>query len=172
MPTLQSRHPPRALLSVAVNWVRGRLVLHAGAAIGFQMAANLLHHLLRLPLRWFERRHLGDIVSRFGSLAPVQGLLTQGFAVALVDGVMAVTTLMMMIAYSGTLTLVVCGALLLYGLLRLATLAEYRRRQQATIAAAAEEEEVICACRQGRLRRHPTSAHSRNRGAPAVQTAR
>ena len=132
-----------ALLSVAVNWVRGRLVLHAGAAIGFQMAANLLHHLLRLPLRWFERRHLGDIVSRFGSLAPVQGLLTQGFAVALVDGVMAVTTLMMMIAYSGTLTLVVCGALLLYGLLRLATLAEYRRRQQATIAAAAEEETVF-----------------------------
>jgi ATP-binding cassette subfamily B protein RaxB len=132
-----------ALLSVAVSWVRGRLVLHAGAAIGFQMTANLLHHLLRLPLRWFERRHLGDIVSRFGSLAPVQGLLTQGFAVALVDGVMAVTTLAMMIAYSGTLTVVVCGALTLYGLLRLATLAEYRRRQQATIAAAAEEETVF-----------------------------
>jgi len=132
-----------ALLSVAVNWVRGRLVLHAGASIGYQMAANLLHHLLRLPLRWFERRHLGDIVSRFGSLAPVQGLLTQGFAVALVDGVMAVTTLAMMIAYSGTLTAIVCGALLAYGVLRLATLAEYRRRQQATIAAAADEETVF-----------------------------
>lgn len=129
-----------ALLSVAVTWVRGRLVLHAGAAIGYQMAANLLHHLLRLPLRWFERRHLGDIVSRFGSLAPVQGLLTQGFAVAVVDGVMAVTTLAMMIAYSGALTLIVGAALGLYALLRLATLAEYRRRQQATIAAAAEEE--------------------------------
>ena len=132
-----------ALLSVAVSWVRGRLVLHAGASIGYQMAANLLHHLLRLPLRWFERRHLGDIVSRFGSLAPVQGLLTQGFAVALVDGVMAVTTFAMMIAYSGTLTGIVCVALFLYGCLRLATLAEYRRRQQATIVAAAEEETVF-----------------------------
>ena len=128
------------LLSVLVTWIRGRLVLHAGAAIGYQMAANLLHHLLRLPLRWFERRHLGDIVSRFGSLAPVQGLLTQGFAVAVVDGIMALTTLAMMIAYSGTLTLIVCAALAACALLRAATLAEYRRRQQAAIVAAAEEE--------------------------------
>ena len=132
-----------ALLSTAVTWVRGRLVLHVGAMVGYQMTANLLHHLLRLPSDWFARRHLGDIVSRFGSLGPVQGLLTQGFAVALVDGVMALTTLAMMIAYSGTLTAIVCGALGLYALLRVATLAEHRRRQQATIVAAAEEETVF-----------------------------
>ncbi|MCC5872891.1 MAG: peptidase domain-containing ABC transporter [Gammaproteobacteria bacterium] len=129
-----------ALLRVAVTWVRGRLVLHAGEAIGFQMGSNLLHHLLRLPLPWFERRHLGDIVSRFGSLAPVQGLLTEGFAVALVDGLMAVTTLAIMLLYSPQLTAVVLLALLIYGLLRLATLPVLRRRQQALIAAGAEEE--------------------------------
>ncbi|MCC5887910.1 MAG: peptidase domain-containing ABC transporter [Gammaproteobacteria bacterium] len=129
-----------ALLRVAVTWLRGRLVMHAGEAIGFQMGSNLLHHLLRLPLPWFERRHLGDIVSRFGSLAPVQGLLTEGFAVALVDGLMAFTTLIIMLLYSPKLTAVVLLALLLYGLLRLATLPLLRRRQQALIAAGAEEE--------------------------------
>lgn len=129
-----------ALLRVAVTWVRGRLVMHAGEAIGFQMGSNLLHHLLRLPLPWFERRHLGDIVSRFGSLAPVQGLLTEGFAVALVDGLMALTTLAVMLLYSPQLTAVVLSALLLYGLLRLATLPVLRRREQALIAAGAEEE--------------------------------
>ena len=129
-----------ALLRVAVTWVRGRLVMHAGEAIGFQMGSNLLHHLLRLPLPWFERRHLGDIVSRFGSLAPVQGLLTEGFAVALVDGLMAFTTLAIMLLYSPQLTAVVLLALLLYGLLRLATLPLLRRREQALIAAGAEEE--------------------------------
>lgn len=129
-----------ALLRVAVTWVRGRLVLHAGEAIGFQMGSNLLYHLLRLPLPWFERRHLGDIVSRFGSLAPVQGLLTEGFAVALVDGLMAFTTLLIMFWYSPTLTAVVLLALLLYALLRLASLPALRRRQQALISAAADEE--------------------------------
>ena len=129
-----------ALLRVAVTWVRGRLVLHAGEAMGFQMGSNLLHHLLRLPLPWFERRHLGDIVSRFGSLGPVQGLLTEGFAVALVDGLMAVTTLAMMLFYSPALTAVVLLALALYALLRLATLPLLRRRQQAQIAAGADEQ--------------------------------
>lgn len=132
-----------ALLRVAVTWVRGRLVLHAGEAMGFQMAGNLLQHLLRLPLPWFERRHLGDIVSRFGSLGPVQGLLTEGFAVALVDGVMALLTLAMMWFYSPALTAVVLLALGLYALLRLATLPELRRRQQAQIAAGADEEAVF-----------------------------
>jgi ATP-binding cassette subfamily B protein RaxB len=128
------------LLRTAVSWVRGRLVLHAGEAIGFQMASNLLHHLLRLPLPWFERRHLGDVVSRFGSLAPVQGLLTEGFAVTVVDGVMAIATLAMMLLYSPMLTAVVLAVLALYALLRLATLPVVRRRQQALIAAAADEE--------------------------------
>lgn len=129
-----------ALLRTAVTWVRGRLVLHAGQAIGFQMASNLLHHLLRLPLPWFERRHLGDVVSRFGSLAPVQDLITQGFATALVDGLMACTTLAMMLLYSPRLTLVVLAALALYALLRLALLPSVRRRQQATIVARADEQ--------------------------------
>ncbi len=129
-----------AMLRVWVTWVRGRLVLHAGEAIGFQMGSNLLQHLLRLPLPWFERRHLGDIVSRFGSLTPVQGLLTEGFAVALVDGLMAVVTLMVMFIYSPLLTAVVLIAVLLYACTRLATLPMLRRRQQAQIAAAADEE--------------------------------
>jgi ATP-binding cassette subfamily B protein RaxB len=132
-----------ALLRVAVSWVRGRLVLHAGEAAGFQMASNLLHHLLRLPLPWFERRHLGDVVSRFGSLAPVRELLTEGFAVTVVDGLMAVTTLVMMFFYSATLTGVVLAALAGYALVRLATLPALRRRQQTAIVAAADEETVF-----------------------------
>lgn len=132
-----------ALLRVLVTWVRGRLVLHAAEAMGFQMASNLLHHLLRLPLPWFERRHLGDIVSRFGSLGPVQSLLTEGFAMALVDGVMALLTLAMMWFYSPQLTAVVLLALLMYAVLRLATLPLLRRREQAQIAAGADEEAVF-----------------------------
>ena len=131
------------LLRSAINWVRARLVLHAGHAISFQTSSNLLHHLLRLPLPWFERRHLGDVVSRFASLAPVQGVLTEGLAVAVVDAIMALTTLIMLLLYSGKLTLVVLAALLLYVALRLMTIPVFRRLQQASIATAAREETVF-----------------------------
>ncbi|MEE4361985.1 MAG: peptidase domain-containing ABC transporter [Pseudomonadales bacterium] len=131
------------LLRVAVTWVRGRLVLHLGESIGFQMQGNLLRHLLRLPIGWFERRHLGDIVSRFGSLAPVQALLTEGCVIALVDGVMALTTLGMMLLYAPALTAVVLVALLAYALLRALTVPRLRELQQARIAAGADEETVF-----------------------------
>jgi ATP-binding cassette subfamily B protein RaxB len=36
---------------------------------GFRVAA----HPLRLPVSWFEKHHIGDIMSRFGSLVPVEG---------------------------------------------------------------------------------------------------
>ena len=31
-----------------------------GGALNFQMGANLFNHLVRLPLEWFEKRHIGD----------------------------------------------------------------------------------------------------------------
>lgn len=36
---------------------------------GFRVAA----HPVRLPVSWFEKHHIGDIMSRFGSLVPVEG---------------------------------------------------------------------------------------------------
>ena len=45
-----------------------------GNALNFQMSANLFNHLVRLPLEWFEKRHIGDIVSRFGATGPIQHL--------------------------------------------------------------------------------------------------
>ena len=132
-----------AVLRTLVTWVRGRLVLHLGELVGFQMQGNLLHHLLRLPLPWFERRQLGDVVSRFGSLAPVQGLLTDGAAVGLVDGVMAAATLAMMLLYSPALAGVVLAAVAAYASVRLVSLPRLRELQQASIAAAADEETVF-----------------------------
>ncbi len=86
-----------------------------------QMGVNLLRHLLRLPMNYFESRHVGDIVSRFGSLAQIRERITTGFVETLVDGVMAITVLVMMALYSLKLTAVVLGAIALYTLVRLAS---------------------------------------------------
>ncbi|MGH8076121.1 MAG: cysteine peptidase family C39 domain-containing protein, partial [Lysobacter sp.] len=56
------------LLNTAMLWVRARLILSLSYSLGFQTAINLFRHTIYLPLAWFEKRHLGDVVSRFGSL--------------------------------------------------------------------------------------------------------
>jgi ATP-binding cassette subfamily B protein RaxB len=56
---------------------------------------------------WFEKRHLGDVVSRFGSISTIQHTLTTGFIETILDGLFAIATLAMMLIYSSHLTVVV-----------------------------------------------------------------
>ncbi len=118
-----------AVISVITNAVRSWLILRLSSLLNMQMGVNLLRHLLRLPMNYFESRHVGDIVSRFGSLAQIRERITTGFVETLVDGVMAITVLIMMLLYSVKLTLVVLAAITLYTLVRLAL---YRPLHQAT----------------------------------------
>ncbi len=118
-----------AVISVVTDAVRSWLILRLSSLLSMQMGVNLLRHLLRLPMNYFESRHIGDIVSRFGSLAQIRERITTGFVETLVDGVMAITVLIMMLIYSVKLTAVVLGAILLYALVRLAL---YRSLHQAT----------------------------------------
>lgn len=61
---------------------------------------------------------MGDIVSRFGSLQPVQNVLTKGLVSAIIDGLLSIMTLALMCMYSLKLTMLVCFVLALYCLLR------------------------------------------------------
>ena len=118
-----------AIISVVTNAVRSWLILRLSSLLNMQMGVNLLQHLLRLPMNYFESRHIGDIVSRFGSLAQIRERITTGFVETLVDGVMAITVLIMMALYSLKLTIVVLVAIALYTIVRLAL---YRPLHQAT----------------------------------------
>ncbi|HRK57669.1 MAG TPA: cysteine peptidase family C39 domain-containing protein, partial [Burkholderiaceae bacterium] len=106
------------LIQVALGIARSWVVLFVSTHLGLQWSARVLSHLLRLPTSWFERRHLGDVVSRFGAVNVIEKTLTTNFLEAIVDGLLAVTTLAMMLIYSGQLTAVVLVSMLAYGVLR------------------------------------------------------
>lgn len=125
------------LVSVATNALRGVMILFAGSSLSFHMAGALVRHLVYLPLDWFQKRHLGDMVSRFRSLQPVQALFTQGVVTVVVDGVMAVTTGAMMFLYSPRLAWIVCGAVTLYLVGRLLLYPAIRRRTMELILSGA-----------------------------------
>ena len=83
------------LLMVATTAIRSLIILILQNTLQFQLAGRLFHHLIRLPLAYFEKRHIGDILSRFTSLDPIRNLMAQGLVTAVIDGLMAVATLVM-----------------------------------------------------------------------------
>ena len=127
------------LIQLVADVIRSFAVMHLTNKMGFQFAVNIYRHLLKLPLEYFSKRHIGDIVSRFGSQAGIRNFLTSGIVSAVLDGIMAAATLVMMLIYSRLLTLIILAAVALYGIVRLSTFGWLRRRTEEQIVAAAKE---------------------------------
>lgn len=125
------------LVETGTRALREFVILHVSNRLNIQMAANLFRHLIRLPMDYFAKRHIGDIVSRFGSLDTVRQLLTTGLIAAVVDGIMAVITLVAMFIYDTRLTLIVLVSVTLYALLRLALYRPLRLLTEERIVASA-----------------------------------
>lgn len=128
------------LMQQAVTLLRGWVLMALGANLKLQWNANAYTHLLRLPAAWFEKRHLGDVVSRFGSIDAIQRTLTTSFLEAILDGLMAAVTLLLMALYSPLLCAVAVAAMALYGLGRWAWFAPLRRATEEQIVHAAKQQ--------------------------------
>ncbi len=106
------------LLRVTIGLLRGWALIYLSTRLAQQWVGNVFSHLLKLPLDFFARRHLGDVVSRMGSVRNIQRTLTTSFVEALIDGFMAAVTLAMMVIYSAKLALITLLAVGLYLALR------------------------------------------------------
>ena len=106
------------LIQVVVSGVRAWIGVYLSTRFNLRLLTALFNHLLKLPLDWFEKRNIGDIVSKFRSVDVIQKTLSTTFVETFIDGVMVLITLAVMAFYSLKLTMVVLSAALLYALLR------------------------------------------------------
>jgi ATP-binding cassette, subfamily B, bacterial CvaB/MchF/RaxB len=102
------------LIQQGTALLRSWLLMVINTSIGLQWKANVFAHMTRLPLSYFQNRHLGDIVSRAGSVDEIQQTLTATFVEALFDGLLVILTLVLMFVYSPVLAGVSLIAVLLY----------------------------------------------------------
>lgn len=131
------------IINVVASLLRSFVLLNAGTSVGYALASNIARRLFRLPIEWFEKRHTGDILSRFQSIAPIQNLLTQGAVAALLDGVMAVFTLALMFYYSTLLAFVSIIAFISYALVRLISFSFQREAEEANIVTSGKEQTTL-----------------------------
>lgn len=115
------------LLRATVSTSRAWISLIMGTLVNIQWQSGFFSHLLRLPLSYFERRKLGDIQSRFGSLNTLRTTFTTSMVGAIMDGIMVCGLLIMMLLYGKSLTWVVLGFTLVYIAIRLFTYTYYRQ---------------------------------------------
>jgi len=127
------------LLQTGISMLRGWVVMYVSATVNQQWTANVFAHLIRLPLDFFEKRNIGDVTSRLGSVQAIQRTLSNSFVEAVIDGMMAIATLAMMIAYSPRLAAVSACAVAGYLALRAGL---YRRLRETT------ERQLVAAARQ------------------------
>jgi ATP-binding cassette subfamily B protein RaxB len=128
-----------AIIAMLTTWVRTLVLLRLSVSLSYQVTVNLFRQLLRLPLTWFERRHVGDVISRFGSTRPISDLLSQGLIASLIDGIMALLTFALIFVYSPALSLIALTALVLATSLRVASFSALKHANVDLITAAAHE---------------------------------
>lgn len=106
------------ILQVALSVMRGWMIIALGASLTVQARTNLFSHLLRLPASFFEARHMGDVMSRFGSQDRILTAITTDLVVAALDGLMVIVTLAIMVTIAPGLTVLVLVFTALYAGLR------------------------------------------------------
>lgn len=127
-------------MRVAVGLVRSWVLIYMGTSLNLQWVANVMSHLLRLPVSFFEKRHMGDVVSRFGAISAIQQTLTTSLIEAVLDGLMASVTLIMMFIYSPAMGMIALGAVVIYGSLRLLRFDALRLASQGQIVRTAKQQ--------------------------------
>ncbi len=131
------------LIQYLIEALREWSLLAIGQMFSYQIVGNLVRHLTRLPVDWFEKRHVGDILSRIGSVKPIEDAITRGAISAFLDGVTGLLAGGILFIYSPLLGTITFLAFLLTTLISAAAFPILRSKQEKQIIAAANEQSYL-----------------------------
>lgn len=132
-----------ALIRSSFKLVHGWLGLILSGLLAVVMKQMTFHHMLKLPLTWFEKRGVGTVTARFASLNSIRATLSDNVLLAIVDSIMALVMIGVLLVYQWKLALL---ALALSAISFVITIVMYRRYALAAsegILADAEENRVL-----------------------------
>ncbi|MDI1261313.1 peptidase domain-containing ABC transporter [Aquabacterium sp.] len=122
-----------AVMSLGTRLVRTWIVLGASLSWRVSSSANVFRYMLKLPLAYFDKRHTGDVLSRFGSVHTIQDTITNHLVEVVLDGAVSLITLGLMFFYSPTMAMVVLAVAVLQAIVRFAVFKPYRQATEETI---------------------------------------
>lgn len=129
-----------AIVHSLMHAARGWAIIYLSAQLTVQWTSRVFRHLLKLPLAYFEKRHMGDINSRLGSVQVIQQTLTASFIEAVIDGMMAMMIVVFMFYYSWKLTLAALTFVAIYATARILSYASLRARAEQQVISSARQQ--------------------------------
>src|SRR5262249_36184570 len=137
-----------ALVTVSVfeavlGILRTYLFAHTTNRIDVELGARLFHHLLALPMAYFQARRVGDSMARGRELPTIRNFLTGSALTLVVDLFFALVFLAVMFFYSPLLTLIVLASLPVYVAISAAATPLFRRRLDEKFRRGAENQAFL-----------------------------
>src|SRR4030088_2556758 len=103
-----------SMFETVLGVLRTYLFSHTTNRIDVELGARLFHHLLALPMAYFQARRVGDSVARVRELESIRNFLTSSALTLIIDLFFAFVFVAVMFFYSPLLTSIVLGSFPLY----------------------------------------------------------
>jgi subfamily B ATP-binding cassette protein HlyB/CyaB len=102
------------LFDVVLQYLRTYALSHTTSRIDVELGSRLFHHLLRLPLAYFETRPTGQTVARVRELETIRAFLTGQGLTSAIDLLFTFVFIAVLLAYSTMLTMIVLFSIPIY----------------------------------------------------------
>lgn len=119
-----------AVMEAVLTAVRTQLFVDTTNRIDLSLGSEVINHLLRLPLSYFERRPVGELATRVHELENIRSFLTGTALTVVMDAVFSIIYILVMVVYSWVLTVVALATVPLFALLNLLISPVMRRQLQ------------------------------------------
>src|SRR5262249_38974655 len=144
-----------AIFETVLGVLRTYLLSHTTNRIDVELAARLFHHLLALPMAYFQARRVGDSVARVRELENIRNFLTSSALTLVIDLFFTGVFLTVMFFYSPLLTWIVLGSFPFYVALSAGATPLFRRRLDEKFRRGAETRASLSRRVQGTRRSKP-----------------
>ncbi|MEB3828708.1 peptidase domain-containing ABC transporter [Phormidium sp. CCY1219] len=106
-----------AVFEGALTWLRTYLFVDTTNRIDLSLGSQVIDHLLRLPLNYFDQRRVGELAGRVGELERIRQFLTGTALTVVLDALFSVIYIAVMLSYSLLMTAVALATVPFFTLL-------------------------------------------------------
>ena len=138
-----------AVAQLVTGLVRSALLVRLQGRLDTHALLGFTAHLLRLPLRYFEHRSTGDIVTRFGTIALLRDLMTSQTLSAVLDAVLVLTYLAILFVVDLTIGLAVLAVIVAVIVLLWSTTGRVRERMALDLSSQSEAQGYLVELLEG-----------------------
>jgi len=132
-----------SVFETVLGILRTYLFSHTTNRIDVELGARLFHHLLALPMSYFQARRVGDSVARVRELENIRNFITSSALTLVVDLLFTSVFLAVMFAYSPLLSFIVLASFPFYIVISAAVTPLFRRRLDEKFRRGAENQAFL-----------------------------